>query len=94
VDNFFSFQITATNGPLTAYAATNLPAGLTLDAATGLISGFSAAGTYNNVGLAAWNAIGPSATVFIQINISNVAYPPAPGASLDQCLLMTPLLLS
>jgi len=35
----FSYQITATNGPITAYAASALPTGLRLDAQTGVLSG-------------------------------------------------------
>ena len=38
VGTFFSYQITATNTP-TSYAATGLPAGLTVSSTTGLISG-------------------------------------------------------
>src|SRR5436190_14689485 len=40
----FSFQISATNSP-TSYAASGLPAGLTVNTATGLISGTPAVGT-------------------------------------------------
>src|SRR5438132_8395439 len=41
----FSYQITASNGPIISYNATGLPAGLSVNTATGLISGTPAAGT-------------------------------------------------
>jgi len=61
----FSYQITATNNP-TSYAASGLPAGLTVDPVLGLISGStSATGTYNAI-ISAANAYGSgSATLVI-----------------------------
>src|SRR5205807_629155 len=41
----FSYQITASNGPIISYNATGLPAGLSVNTATGLISGTPAVGT-------------------------------------------------
>jgi len=63
----FSYQITATNNP-TSYAATGLPAGLTVNTATGLISGTpTTAGTYT-VTISATNAGGTgSATLVLTI---------------------------
>lgn len=59
VEQPFSYQITATNGPVTAYAASGLPEGLSLNAATGVISGkILTPGTYNVV-LTAANINGP-----------------------------------
>jgi hypothetical protein len=53
----FSYQITASNAP-TSYAAASLPAGLTINAAIGLISGTpTSAGTYT-VRLSATNGSG------------------------------------
>jgi Putative Ig domain len=68
----FSYTITATNSP-TSYNATGLPAGLTVNTSTGLISGTpTTAGTYS-VTISATNAGGTgSATLTLTIN------PPAP----------------
>jgi hypothetical protein len=64
----FSYQILAANGP-TSYAATGLPPNLTLNSATGLISGaLSQAGAYP-VTLSATNASGSgTATLTITVN--------------------------
>jgi hypothetical protein len=53
----FSYQITATNSP-TSYSATGLPAGLSINAATGLISGTPSAAGTSTVTLGATNAGG------------------------------------
>jgi hypothetical protein len=68
----FSYQITATNNP-TSYGATGLPAGLTVNTSTGLISGTpTTAGTYT-VTIKATNAGGTgSHTLTLTIN------PPTP----------------
>jgi endoglucanase Acf2 len=54
----FSYQITATNNP-TSFNATGLPAGLTVNTSTGLISGTPSASFSGNVTLTASNAGGP-----------------------------------
>jgi hypothetical protein len=67
----FNYSITASNTP-TAYAATGLPAGLTVNTSTGVISGTPAtAGTYN-VTVSATNT-GGTGTKAVTITISNPA---------------------
>ena len=68
----FSYQILATGVP-TAYGAAGLPAGLTLNTATGLISGApTAAGTYT-VTLSATNAAG-TGNATLAINVVPTSY--------------------
>src|SRR5439155_1326381 len=64
----FSYQITATNSP-TSYDATGLPAGLTVNTASGLISGTpTSSGTFS-VSLNATNAGGTGTmTLTLKIN--------------------------
>ena len=76
VQQSFSYQIVASNGP-TSFAATSLPAGLTINPATGLISGTpSAAGAFT-VSLSATNVTG-TATLAAVFTIANL---PAPSVS-------------
>lgn len=64
----FSYQIAATNAP-TTFAAASLPPGLSVDAATGLISGVPATeGTYP-VSLSATNAEGSTGTATLTITV-------------------------
>jgi hypothetical protein len=63
----FSYQITATNNP-TSYSATTLPTGLTLNTATGRISGIPVTPGTTNVTIGATNANGTgTATLVITI---------------------------
>jgi hypothetical protein len=57
VGTSFSYQIVADNNP-TGYGATNLPTGLTVDTATGLISGTPTAAGTRNVTITATNSLG------------------------------------
>ena len=67
----FSYQITATNGPpFTGFTATGLPAGLTINTSTGLISGTpTVVGGPTNVTLTASNATGTSPNFNLAITI-------------------------
>ena len=60
----FSYQITATNSP-TSFMATGLPAGLSLNATTGLISGTPTTAATSNVTFIATNAGGSSEGAFV-----------------------------
>jgi hypothetical protein len=64
----FSYQITATNAP-TSYSATGLPAGLSLNPSSGLISGIPMTSVTTNVTIGATNGFGTgSATLIITIH--------------------------
>ena len=68
VGKSFSYQITASNDP-TTYTATNLPAGLSVNTGTGLISGTPTSAGTANVTISATNSGGTgSATLVITIN--------------------------
>jgi hypothetical protein len=65
----FSYQITATNNPAN-FSASNLPAGLTLDAGTGVIGGSPANQGITSVTIGATNANGTGSATLV-ITISN-----------------------
>ena len=77
VNAAFSFAVTATLNP-TAFAATGLPAGLTIDPATGLISGTPTATGTSTVTVTASNA-GGTATQTLTIVIQPPAVVPIPA---------------
>ncbi|MFI5363539.1 MAG: beta strand repeat-containing protein, partial [Elusimicrobiota bacterium] len=60
----FSYQLAATNSP-TSFGAVNLPAGLSVNASDGLISGTPLSSGTANVGLSASNAGGTGAAVLV-----------------------------
>jgi hypothetical protein len=75
----FSYQITATNSP-TAFGATGLPTGVTINTATGLISGtFSTAGQIQ-VTVSATNAKG-TGTLVLKITVTAAGTNTAPTIS-------------
>ena len=76
VGTAFSYQITATNSPA-SYNATGLPAGLSVNTSTGLISGTpTAAGGPTTVSLSATNG-GGTGTGSVAITISAATNPPS-----------------
>jgi hypothetical protein len=72
----FTYQILATGSP-TSYAASPLPAGLSLDAVAGVISGTPSAAATTVVTLSATNAGGASSPVTLTITIAPAAVVPA-----------------
>jgi hypothetical protein len=75
----FFYTITATNVP-TTYAATGLPAHLTLNPTTGQISGIPVAAGTSNVAISASNASGADSEILIiTISDDNGTVPPPPS---------------
>jgi autotransporter-associated beta strand protein len=80
----FSYQITASNNPDT-FLATGLPAGLTLNTSTGLISGAPTALSVNEVTIGAVNTAGSGQTT-LMLNVVNSQAPPAPASLIAQVI--------
>ncbi len=82
----FSYTIVATNAP-TAYSATGLPAGLTVDTETGEISGRATeVGTFN-IALSATNSLG-TGTASLSLTVNDA--PPAITAQTTSRLVLAP----
>jgi hypothetical protein len=72
VGTAFTYQITATNSP-TSYGATGLPAGLSVNTTTGVISGTPTAGGTSSVTLSATNSSGTgNATLTLAITTGTI----------------------
>jgi PKD repeat protein len=66
----FSYQITATNSP-TSYSASNLPAGLSINTSTGVISGTPTSAGSTSITINATNATGTgAATLALIVNVA------------------------
>lgn len=74
----FSYSITASGNP-TAYSASGLPAGLTLDAATGIITGTTSTLGQREVTLSATNSNGTGTATLI-LNVTSNTTPTAPDS--------------
>lgn len=82
-DSPFTYTITATREP-TSYSAIGLPAGLTLNTTTGVISGSPAAAGVKNITIKATNAAGTtSETLVLTINVTAPVITSALTASFD-----------
>lgn len=79
-DDLFNYQITASPGPVTAWLAEPLPAGLLLNAETGVISGRTSVPGIHKVSLRASNANGQGNPLELQIQVNpKPAVPVIPG---------------
>ena len=79
VGSAFSYQITATNTP-SSYGATGLPAGLSVNSGTGLISGTPTTAATSTVTLSAING-GGTGTATLTLTINNPTAPVITSAS-------------
>jgi len=71
----YSYQIIATGTPV-SYGATNLPAGLSINTATGIISGTPTVIAITAIGLTALDANGSESSATLTLNVTAVLAPP------------------
>ena len=69
----YTYQITATNAPTSFSTAAALPSGLTLNAATGLISGTPTSNAVSTINLRATNASGTSVNRALTLTVNSVS---------------------
>jgi hypothetical protein len=81
--DFWEYQLAATNAP-TSWAITGLPAGMTFDATSGLISGAAVVDGVFNVKAIATNGTGSSTEMIFPVGIEYVAYAPNSAINLVQ----------
>ena len=72
----FTYQMVATNGPILSFSATDLPAGLAINPASGLITGTPTVAGLFRIPLAAQNAAGSSAPLTLLLNVKPSALSP------------------
>ncbi len=75
----YSFTVTATGNPAPTFTATGLPVGLSLDGATGVISGTPTTPGTSTVTITASNGASPDDTTVVQVTVAPSAT--APSAS-------------
>ncbi len=76
VGSAFNFQVTASNSP-TSFAATGLPAGLSLNTTSGAISGTPTTAGASTVALTAANAVGTGSPTTLTITVNAAGTGPA-----------------
>lgn len=67
----YSYTVTATGTPSPTFTASGLPQGLSLDGATGVVSGTPATPGTSQVTITASNATAPDATTVVTINVAS-----------------------
>ncbi|MDY0828330.1 ice-binding family protein [Microbacterium sp. BG28] len=77
----YSFTITASGTPAPTFTASGLPAGLSLDGVTGVISGTPTTPGSSTVTITAANGTTPDAAAVVQIDVAPPVPAPSPSAS-------------